>query len=72
MRSHVVDATRLAKDTSLGLERTVADAAVYENTLARFREASILLPTFGRLRDPSMILNFSVRRYSVNSQGIFE
>jgi hypothetical protein len=30
----------------LGLEQTVVDAAVCENTLARFREAGVLLPTF--------------------------
>lgn len=39
----------------LGLERTVVDAAVYENTLARFREAGVVLPTFAQLRDPSVI-----------------
>ncbi len=39
----------------LGLERTVVDKAVYQNTVARFREAGILLPTLGELRDPSKI-----------------
>jgi len=39
----------------LGLERTVVDTKVYERTLARFREASVLLPTLSQLRDPSTI-----------------
>lgn len=39
----------------LGLERTVVDAAVYENTIARFAEAGILLPTIAQLMDPSTI-----------------
>jgi cysteine synthase A len=39
----------------LGLERAVVDAAVYGNTVARFREAGILLPTIGQLTDPSTI-----------------
>ena len=39
----------------LGLERTVVDAAVYENTIARFKEAGVLLPTIGQLKDPSTI-----------------
>ncbi len=39
----------------LGLERTVVDAAVYERTVARFRETKVLLPTFGQLMNPSTI-----------------
>ncbi len=39
----------------LGLERAVVDAAVYGNTVARFRQAGILLPTIGQLTDPSTI-----------------
>jgi cysteine synthase len=39
----------------LGLERTVVDTAVYENTIARFKEAGVLLPTFQQLKDPSTI-----------------
>ncbi len=39
----------------LGLERTVVDAEVYGRTLARFREAGVLLPTIGQLTKPSSI-----------------
>lgn len=39
----------------LGLERTVIDAAVYRNTVARFKDAEILLPTIAQLSDPSLI-----------------
>ena len=39
----------------LGLERAVVDTAVYENTINRFKEAGVLLPTIGQLRDPSTI-----------------
>ena len=39
----------------LGLERTVVDTAVYERTVARFRETGVLLPTIGQLKDPSTI-----------------
>ena len=39
----------------LGLESTVVDAEVYENTIARFKEAGVLLPTIGQLQDPSTI-----------------
>lgn len=39
----------------LGLERSVVDTTVYENTVSRFREAGVLLPTLGQLRDPSTI-----------------
>ncbi len=39
----------------LGLERELVDATVYENTVARFREARIALPTFAQLADPSRV-----------------
>src|SRR5664280_1710312 len=39
----------------LGLERELVDATVYENTVVRFREAGIGLPTFAQLADPSLI-----------------
>jgi cysteine synthase len=39
----------------LGLERSVVDAAVYERTVNRFREAGVLLPTIGQLKDPATI-----------------
>ncbi len=39
----------------LGLERTVVDTAVYQNTVARFRDAGVLLPTIAQLMDPSTI-----------------
>ena len=39
----------------LGLERELVDATVYDNTVARFREAGIGLPTFAQLADPSRI-----------------
>ena len=39
----------------LGLERELVDATVYENTVARFREARIGLPTFAQLADASLI-----------------
>ncbi len=39
----------------LELERNVTDANVYDNTVARFREARIGLPTFAQLADPSRI-----------------
>ena len=41
--------------TKLGLERGIADQAVYDRTVARFREARIALPTFAQLADPSQI-----------------
>ncbi|HEY7012301.1 MAG TPA: hypothetical protein VH480_06085, partial [Streptosporangiaceae bacterium] len=40
---------------SLGLERHVVDREVYGRTVARFREAGILLPTFGQLAAPGSI-----------------
>ena len=39
----------------LGLERELVDATVYDNTIERFREARIGLPTFAQLADPSLI-----------------
>ncbi len=39
----------------LGLERTVVDSAVYDRTIARFRDTGVLLPTFGQLRNPATI-----------------
>ena len=39
----------------LGLEREIVDRAVYERTVARFREARITLPTFAQLADPALI-----------------
>ena len=39
----------------LGLERTVVDQEVYARTLGRFREAGVVLPTLGQLKDPSTI-----------------
>jgi cysteine synthase len=43
---------------SLGLEREVIDRGVYENTIARFRERDILLPTFSQLAEPSSIPDY--------------
>jgi cysteine synthase len=39
----------------LGLEKDIVDRAVYERTVARFREARIVLPTFAELADPTTI-----------------
>jgi cysteine synthase len=39
----------------LGLERTLVDRGVYERTIERFREAGVVLPTFGQLADPATI-----------------
>ena len=39
----------------LGLETELIDRDVYKRTLARFREAGVVLPTFGELKDPSTI-----------------
>jgi cysteine synthase len=39
----------------LGLERTVVDADVYGRTVGRFREAGVVLPTLGQLKDPTTI-----------------
>jgi cysteine synthase len=39
----------------LGLERTVVNPDTYERTLRRFREANVVLPTLGQLKDPGTI-----------------
>ncbi|MGB3565045.1 MAG: pyridoxal-phosphate dependent enzyme [Thermoanaerobaculia bacterium] len=39
----------------LGLETEVADQEVFDNTVQRFREAEIALPTFAELADPTLI-----------------
>ncbi len=39
----------------LGLEKEIVDQGVYERTVARFREAKIVLPTFSELADPTTI-----------------
>jgi cysteine synthase A len=39
----------------LGLEHTIIDAEVYKRTVGRFREAGVILPTIGQLKDPSTI-----------------
>ncbi len=39
----------------LGLERELVDATVYDNTVVRFREQRIALPTFAQLADPALI-----------------
>ena len=39
----------------LGLETEVADREVFANTVGRFREARIALPTFAELVDPNLI-----------------
>ena len=39
----------------LGLEKEIVDRAVYERTVARFREARVVLPTFAELADPTTI-----------------
>ncbi len=39
----------------LGLERDLVDPDAFERTVARFREAGVLLPTFAQLADPSTI-----------------
>lgn len=39
----------------LGLERNVIDADVYQRTVHRFRDAGVLLPTIGQLKDPFTI-----------------
>ncbi len=39
----------------LGLEKELVDATVYANTVQRFRERRIALPTFAQLADPSLI-----------------
>ena len=39
----------------LGLERTLVDRGIYDRAVARFRDASIVLPTFAELADPARI-----------------
>ena len=39
----------------LGLETDIVDQTTYDNSVSRFREAGIALPTFAQLADPSMI-----------------
>ena len=39
----------------LGLERSIVDHAVYERTVARFRERRVRLPTFAELADPARV-----------------
>ena len=39
----------------LGLEQTVVDRDTYERTVKRFREAGVVLPTLGQLKDPGTI-----------------
>ncbi len=41
----------------LGLEKHVVDRSVYENSVGRFREAGIVLPTFAQLAEPARIPN---------------
>jgi cysteine synthase A len=41
--------------TELGLETRIVDRAVYDRSVARFREAHIVLPTFAELAEPSSI-----------------
>jgi cysteine synthase len=40
---------------SLGLEKSLVDADVYQHSVERFREERIALPTFAELADPSRI-----------------
>ncbi|GMV42683.1 MAG: hypothetical protein AMXMBFR64_43990 [Myxococcales bacterium] len=39
----------------LGLETHIVDKRVYDNTIRRFRDAGIVLPTFAQLADPATI-----------------
>jgi cysteine synthase len=39
----------------LGIEKHVVDRGVYDNSVSRFREAGIVLPTFTQLADPTRI-----------------
>jgi len=40
---------------TLGLEEHIVDRGIYDRTVARFREAQILLPTFAQLAEPASI-----------------
>ena len=42
-------------DAALGLEAGLVDPDVYERTVARFRDQSIVMPTFAQLANPSSI-----------------
>ena len=46
----------------LGLETSLIDRDVYRRTVLRFREAGVVLPTFGELMDPSTIPAAIARR----------
>jgi cysteine synthase A len=46
----------------LGLERDVIDSTVREHSVARFREAGIVLPTFAELADPARIVADTKRK----------
>jgi cysteine synthase len=39
----------------LGIEQDIVDSSVYANSVTRFREAGIVLPTFAELAEPSRI-----------------
>ena len=39
----------------LGLEKELVDASVYDNTVERFRQQRVALPTFAQLADPSLV-----------------
>ncbi len=54
----------------LGLERDVVDQDVYESSVRRFRQASIVMPTFAQLADPcSMELDMLSRVARVDPDG---
>ncbi|HXX39111.1 MAG TPA: pyridoxal-5'-phosphate-dependent protein subunit beta, partial [bacterium] len=40
---------------ALGLEQAVVDGTAYGHAVGRFRDAGIVLPTFGELADPARI-----------------
>ena len=39
----------------LGLEKSIVDAGAYRNSVRRYRERGIVLPTFAELEDPARI-----------------
>ncbi len=54
----------------LGLERDVVDQDVYESSVRRFRQASIVMPTFAQLADPRSIeLDTQARVARVDPDG---
>jgi cysteine synthase len=56
MSNGSIDASEIARaHASLGLTTEIADSAVYDRTVERFRSRGIALPTFGELADPSTI-----------------